>query len=196
MGFPLREIIAALLIGLLVGYLGSRYGPLAPNVRTIVDTQVTIVHAVDSSENVRRDFDASAKREIGRLQTTATLHQLDAASQRKRADSLASLTSNLSISEDSLRGLVSRERIARQEESASLHLALDAVIAARDSALHRWQVADSSARSLTNELHAALDRLLVVAHQAKRCGLGLGGPLGVTDRGVGLGLAGGVVCRI
>ena len=193
----MRLTALLVLFAFLAGFASASYLHRIPGgVQHQVDTVTTIVHTADSSEAVRRDFDAEARRDIARLQTTATLHQLDAMASRRKADSLAMLTDNLSLSADSLRHLVVVERTAREAEAASLHLALDASNAARDSALARWQAADSSARALTLALHVALDKLVLVARQTRKCGLGAAGPLGVTDRGVGLALALGVSCRL
>ena len=193
----MRVGVLVALVAFLAGFASHAYLNRIPGgTQHIVDTVTTIVHTADSSEAVRRDFDAQAHRTIQRLTTTATLHDLDAMASRRKADSLAMLTDNLSLSADSLRHIMVVERTQREAEAASLHLALDASNAARDSALARWQAADSSARALTLALHVALDKLVLVAHAAHRCGLGAAGPVGLSQRGLGLALAAGLSCRL
>lgn len=161
-----------------------------------VDTVTIEVHSADSSEAVRRDFDAMAKRQVNRLREQAGTEHWLAQQAGKAADSVRQVLDTAMVSLNQLRMLAQRQDSLRLVQLALEQAASDSLRLALSHATERWQAADSAARAMNTALHDALTRLVLVAHQAHRCGLGAAGPVGLSQSGFGLGAAFGFSCRL
>jgi hypothetical protein len=193
----MRLTVAALLVGLLAGYLGHAYTHRIPGgVQHQVDTVRLEVAQADSGEAVRRGMDEPAKHLIAHLRDAAGIAQFLAKRDSIKADSLRSVLDTQITTLNQLRMGFQRLDSLRQRQILHEREAADSLQLALSHATERWQAADAAARDLTRKLHDALDRIIIVARAGHRCGVGFAGPLGLSQRGIGVAVAGGFSCRL